>query len=138
MNSPKFDFAQNLSGGKNIKFQQTQALTSQFESFWSIVQMLTVHWGHIAKKAILLTIFSSRISFCDNDRCLWCFLIPPNSFRESFALPNPHSTIYKLSKTILLSILKVKMHQEGKMEFVVLLKIKLSTKDIYFSSFLLQ
>ena len=37
MNSPKFDFAQNLSGSKIIKPQQSQALTSHFESFWSIV-----------------------------------------------------------------------------------------------------
>ena len=38
--SPKFDFMQNRSGGKIIKFQQSQALTSHFESFLSIV-----NWG---------------------------------------------------------------------------------------------
>ena len=37
LNSPKFDFTQNQRGGKIIKFQQSQALTSHFESFWSIV-----------------------------------------------------------------------------------------------------
>ena len=38
LNSPKFNFTQNWSGGgKIIKFQQSQALTSHFESFWSIV-----------------------------------------------------------------------------------------------------
>jgi len=37
LNSSKFDFTQNLSGGKMIKLQQNQALTSHFESFWSIV-----------------------------------------------------------------------------------------------------
>ena len=37
MNSPKFDFTQNWSGAKIIEFQQSQALTSHFESFWSIV-----------------------------------------------------------------------------------------------------
>ena len=37
LNSPNFDFIQNLSGGKIIKFQQSQALTSHFEIFWSIV-----------------------------------------------------------------------------------------------------
>ena len=37
LNSPKFNFAQNRSVGKMIKFQQSQALTSHFESFWSIV-----------------------------------------------------------------------------------------------------
>ena len=35
------DFTQNWSGGKIIKFQQSQALTSHFESFWSIV--ITIH-----------------------------------------------------------------------------------------------
>ena len=38
LNSPKFDFTQNRSGGKMIKFQQSQSLTPHFESFWSIVQ----------------------------------------------------------------------------------------------------
>ena len=37
LNSPKFDFTPNRSGSKSIKFQQSQALTSHFESFWSIV-----------------------------------------------------------------------------------------------------
>ena len=36
LNLPKFDFIQNLSGGKIIKFQHSQVLTSHFESFWSI------------------------------------------------------------------------------------------------------
>ena len=40
LNSPKFDFTQNRSGGKIIKYQQSQALSSNFESFWSIVQWL--------------------------------------------------------------------------------------------------
>ena len=38
LNSPKFDFKQNRSGGKIIKCQQSQALTSHLESFWSIVE----------------------------------------------------------------------------------------------------
>ena len=42
LTSPKFDFTQNWSGGKIIKYQQSQALTSQFESFWSIVQKYSV------------------------------------------------------------------------------------------------
>ena len=37
LNSLKCDFTQNWSGGKIIKFQQIQALSSHFESFWSIV-----------------------------------------------------------------------------------------------------
>ena len=37
LNSPKLDFTQNRSGGNIIKYQQNQALTSHFESFWSIV-----------------------------------------------------------------------------------------------------
>ena len=36
-NSPKCDFTQNRCGENMIKFQQSQALTSHFESFWSIV-----------------------------------------------------------------------------------------------------
>ena len=38
LNSPKIDFTSNLNRGKMIKFQQSQASTSHFESFWSIVQ----------------------------------------------------------------------------------------------------
>ena len=37
LNSTKCDFKQNWSGGKIIKFQQSQALTSHSEKFWSIV-----------------------------------------------------------------------------------------------------
>ena len=37
LNSPKFDFTQNLSGRQIVKFPQCAALTSHFESFWSIV-----------------------------------------------------------------------------------------------------
>ena len=37
LSSPKLDITQNRSGGKMIKFQQSQALTSHFERFWSIV-----------------------------------------------------------------------------------------------------
>ena len=36
-NLPKLDFTQNWRGGKIIKYQQSQAFTSRFESFWSIV-----------------------------------------------------------------------------------------------------
>ena len=37
LNWPKFDFKLNWSGGEIIEFQQSQALTLHFESFWSIV-----------------------------------------------------------------------------------------------------
>ena len=37
LNLTKCDFTQNRSGGSMIKFQKSQALTSHFESFWSIV-----------------------------------------------------------------------------------------------------
>ena len=40
LNSPKCDFTQNKSGGKIDKFQQSQALTSHFENFWSIVKWM--------------------------------------------------------------------------------------------------
>ena len=38
LKSPKFDFMKNWSGGKIVQFQQSQDLTSHFESYWSIVQ----------------------------------------------------------------------------------------------------
>ena len=38
LNLPKLDFASNLNGSKIITFQQSQALTSHFESFCSIVE----------------------------------------------------------------------------------------------------
>ena len=40
LNLPKMDFTQIMSTGKMIKFQQSQALTSHFESFRSIVPAL--------------------------------------------------------------------------------------------------
>ena len=43
LNSPKFDVMENLSDGKMLKFQQSQALTSHFESFWGIVDMNVMH-----------------------------------------------------------------------------------------------
>ena len=52
LNSPKFDFTSFRIGGNMIKFGQSQALTSHFESFWSIVQRTSVsveftatNWG---------------------------------------------------------------------------------------------
>ena len=38
LNSLKVDFMQNQSDRKIIKLQQSQALTSHFESFWSKVK----------------------------------------------------------------------------------------------------
>ena len=40
LTSPKFDFTQNRSGGKIIKYEQGQALTSHFERIWSIVKLV--------------------------------------------------------------------------------------------------
>ena len=37
LNLPKFDFMYNLSGRQIVKFQHRYALTSHFESIWSIV-----------------------------------------------------------------------------------------------------
>ena len=47
LNSPKFDFTQNLSGGKIIKFQQSQALTSHFESFLERSASVICNYLHI-------------------------------------------------------------------------------------------
>ena len=54
LNSPKFGYTQNRSGGKIINFQQSQALTSHFESFWSIVY----YKPH--QTLILLMVFRNR------------------------------------------------------------------------------
>ena len=40
LNPLTFDFTQNWSGGKIFKYQQSQSLTSHFESFWSIVRLV--------------------------------------------------------------------------------------------------
>ena len=42
LNLPKLDFTYNLSCGKMIKNQQSQALTSHFESFWSILSAFVI------------------------------------------------------------------------------------------------
>ena len=54
LNWPKFDFMQTQSGGKSIKFQQSQALTSHFESFQSIVICISKILPHLTlqKEAI--------------------------------------------------------------------------------------
>ena len=46
--SPKLDFTWNMDGCTIIKFQQSEALTSHFESFWSIV------WNQISAFGIIL------------------------------------------------------------------------------------
>ena len=78
LNSPKLDFTQNRSGSKRIKFWHCQALTSHFESFWSIVcglkilqlfQMacLTTCWvtGFVMTSLTLLF-----VTYCENCQCL--------------------------------------------------------------------
>ena len=50
LNSPKYDFTQNWSGGKIIKSQQSQALTSHFEGFWIIVL-----WHSVEKQTFTLS-----------------------------------------------------------------------------------
>ena len=47
LNSPKFDFTLKWSVGEMIKFQQSQALTSHVESFWSILKgyfQFSIQW----------------------------------------------------------------------------------------------
>ena len=53
LNSPKFDFTQSQGGSKIIKYQQSQALTSHFESFWSIV--LCTFWWIESKSPEMVT-----------------------------------------------------------------------------------
>ena len=44
LDSPKCDFTQNRCGENMIKFQQSQALTSHFESFCSLVNWYATVW----------------------------------------------------------------------------------------------
>ena len=70
LNSPKFDFTQNRIGSRIIKYQQSQDITTYFESFWSIVSCQTlilttlllpkeVH--KLSRQTVLTTL--SRMSF---------------------------------------------------------------------------
>ena len=59
LNLPKFDFTQNLSVSKIINLQQSQALTSHFESFWSIVPSLD-YWGC---KKVTLGPFNPKMNY---------------------------------------------------------------------------
>ena len=61
LNSPKFDFTQNQSDGKIIKYQQSQALTSHFESFWSIVHSFVVSYVIRANMYPILNDFLPKI-----------------------------------------------------------------------------
>ena len=65
LNSPKCDFTQNRSGGKIIKFQQSQALTSHFESFCSIVACLDLGCCCIltTNQTKLVTLFHINTNF---------------------------------------------------------------------------
>ena len=62
LNSPKFDFTYNLSGRKIFKFQQSQALTSHFESFWSIVAPQTMQTHKLFAFFRASTIILEKIS----------------------------------------------------------------------------
>ena len=66
LNSPKFDFTQKQSGGRIVKFQQSQALTSHFESFWSIVNGL--------KACSLLVHFEDVPQFVPHSSCSHCLI----------------------------------------------------------------
>ena len=84
--SPKFDFTQNRSGSNIIKHQQSQALTSQFESFWSIVQKYSV-WimiGRVSTVWVIKWCFKTRLGYfarlCKSLQII--FLMSPNDFRN--------------------------------------------------------
>ena len=62
MNLPKLDFTRNLSGSKMIKFQQSQASTSHFESFWSKVFCLERE-KRMRNKELLMMITKFECSF---------------------------------------------------------------------------
>ena len=76
LNLPKFDLKQNRSGGKIIKFQQSQAITSHFERFWSIVhtrhgtfwQILLCYWvGNTDRKTLYFV-----YAMCKSKTCNCC------------------------------------------------------------------
>ena len=76
----------NWSGGKIIKYQQSQALTSQFESFWSIVQKYSV-WimiGRVSTVWVIKWCFKTRLGYfarlCKSLQII--FLMSPNDFRN--------------------------------------------------------
>ena len=52
LNSSKFDFMQNQIGGKIIKFQQSWAFNSHFESFWTIVIWYFQLWSYSQFKIV--------------------------------------------------------------------------------------
>ena len=70
LNSPEFDFTQNLSGGKIIKCQQSKASTSHFESFWSIVLCVPVENSVIyddTSRSVLTDAFSDNFGDATKD-----------------------------------------------------------------------
>ena len=70
LNLPKFDFTWNWSGGKIIKFQQSQALTLHFENFWSIVQGTGMQFS----KSLSLT-YSIDILLMEYTFSYWCEMV---------------------------------------------------------------
>ena len=70
LNLPKFDFTWNWSGGKIIKFQQSQALTLHFENLWSIVQGTGMQFS----KSLSLT-YSIDILLTEYTFSYWCEMV---------------------------------------------------------------
>ena len=73
-------FLLNLSGGKMIKFEQSQALTSQFESFWSIVIYFCIWFLQVSwiQHDNLHIISAGRYTYTSDTRfqvsTIWTFL----------------------------------------------------------------
>ena len=57
LNLPKLDFTWNRRDGKIIKFLQSQALTSHFESFWSMVYLVNLIFNELLKYVYLKQMF---------------------------------------------------------------------------------
>ena len=71
LNSPKLDYTQYRSGCKFIKYQQSQALTPHFESFWSIV--LLDNFRNFKKFPELATLKGiSSLTFLFGQTCCCC------------------------------------------------------------------
>ena len=97
LNSPKLDFTKNQSGGKIIKFRQSQALTSHFESFWSIVQILLLYWTSALwcskKYTRRYVLILQWILFCIRDAFIGILILPGIKYLV-------HSISYKSRKPI--------------------------------------
>ena len=90
LNSPKFDFTENWSCSKIIKFQQSQALTSHFESFWSIVQCWKKEKFREINFIFILGLTAFDLGQTLKDQAYEKFKLTLRNMQILVALPNEH------------------------------------------------